>query len=179
MAQTLQFTWSLIATNRIRTIAQWLDGIGYELIGNSIFATNIQNTGSVGMSYRGTAGRSYVWEWTGSLNPPVTWTTLQQATADSSGMLSLTDTPSGSPTFYRVRDVTPPPAPVINLTATAGNAQVSLSWTASAGATSYNVKSATTSGGPYTTIANLKPTRPTSSTSVSPMALRITTSSPR
>jgi hypothetical protein len=44
----------------------------------------------------------------------------------------------------------PPPAPT-NLTATAGNAQVSLSWTASTGATSYNVLRSTTNGGPYTT----------------------------
>jgi hypothetical protein len=47
---------------------------------------------------------------------------------------------------------TPPPAPT-GLTATAGNAQVSLSWNASSGATSYNVKRSTTSGGPFTTIA--------------------------
>src|SRR5262245_35202179 len=47
---------------------------------------------------------------------------------------------------------TPPPAPT-NLVATPGNAQVSLSWNASSGATSYNVKRSTTSGGPYTTIA--------------------------
>ncbi|MFC5470743.1 glycoside hydrolase family 44 protein, partial [Cohnella suwonensis] len=47
---------------------------------------------------------------------------------------------------------TPPSAPT-GLTATAGNAQASLSWSASAGATSYNVKRATTSGGPYTTVA--------------------------
>src|SRR5262245_32672884 len=39
---------------------------------------------------------------------------------------------------------TPPPAPT-GLTATAGNAQVSLSWNASSGATSYNVKRSTTS----------------------------------
>ncbi|MBA3569685.1 MAG: fibronectin type III domain-containing protein, partial [Pyrinomonadaceae bacterium] len=32
-------------------------------------------------------------------------------------------------------------------------AQVSLSWASSAGATSYNIKRATTSGGPYATIA--------------------------
>jgi fibronectin type 3 domain-containing protein len=47
--------------------------------------------------------------------------------------------------------VTPPAAPT-NLQAAASNAQVSLTWNASAGATSYNVKRATTSGGPYTTI---------------------------
>ena len=39
-----------------------------------------------------------------------------------------------------------PPATPTGLTATAGNAQVSLSWTASSGATSYNVKRSTTSG---------------------------------
>src|SRR5262245_49819083 len=44
-----------------------------------------------------------------------------------------------------------PPAPT-NLMASPGNAQVSLSWNASSGASSYNVKRSTTSGGPYTTI---------------------------
>jgi hypothetical protein len=48
--------------------------------------------------------------------------------------------------------VTPPAAPT-GLTATAGNAHVALSWSAATGATSYNVKRATVSGGPYTTIA--------------------------
>src|SRR6266567_6528418 len=46
------------------------------------------------------------------------------------------------------------PASPANLTATAGNAQVALSWSASSGATSYNVKRSTTSGGPYTTISS-------------------------
>jgi fibronectin type 3 domain-containing protein len=45
-----------------------------------------------------------------------------------------------------------PPAPT-GVTATAGNTQVSLSWTASSGATSYNIKRATVNGGPYTTVA--------------------------
>jgi fibronectin type 3 domain-containing protein len=39
-----------------------------------------------------------------------------------------------------------------NLQATAGNAQVSLTWSASTGATSYDVKGSTTSGGPYAQI---------------------------
>jgi len=47
-----------------------------------------------------------------------------------------------------------PPASPASLLATAGNAQISLSWAASAGATSYHVKRATTSGGPFTTIAS-------------------------
>jgi len=45
------------------------------------------------------------------------------------------------------------PAQPSGLQATAGNAQVSLVWSASAGATSYHVKRATTSGGPYTQVA--------------------------
>ncbi len=40
------------------------------------------------------------------------------------------------------------------LTATAGNAQVMLSWTASTGATSYNVKRSTTSGSGYATVSS-------------------------
>jgi len=48
--------------------------------------------------------------------------------------------------------VTPPAAPA-GLTAIPGNAQVNLSWMASAGATSYHVKRGTTSGGPYTQVA--------------------------
>ena len=52
----------------------------------------------------------------------------------------------------------PPGAPT-NVTATAGNAQVTLSWTAVSGATGYNVKRSTTSGGPYTTVGpNVTPT---------------------
>jgi len=47
---------------------------------------------------------------------------------------------------------TPPTAPA-NLQATAGNAQVSLTWTASAGATGYHVKRSTTNGSGYVQIA--------------------------
>jgi fibronectin type 3 domain-containing protein len=47
----------------------------------------------------------------------------------------------------------PPTAPT-GLTAITGNAQVALNWSASSGATSYNVKRSTTSGGPYTTVSS-------------------------
>lgn len=50
------------------------------------------------------------------------------------------------------------PAAPASLHATAGNAQVSLTWSASSGATSYTVKTATTSGGPYTTVATISGT---------------------
>jgi Carbohydrate binding module (family 6)/F5/8 type C domain len=46
-----------------------------------------------------------------------------------------------------------PPAAPNNLVATAGNSQVALSWLPSMGATGYNVKRSTTSGGLYTVIA--------------------------
>jgi fibronectin type 3 domain-containing protein len=48
----------------------------------------------------------------------------------------------------------PPPPKPSGLKATRGNAQVVLTWTASSGATSYRVKRATVSGGPYTVIAS-------------------------
>src|SRR5579863_82253 len=44
------------------------------------------------------------------------------------------------------------PATPTGLQATPGNAQVSLSWNASAGAASYEVKRSTTNGGPYNTV---------------------------
>ena len=49
-----------------------------------------------------------------------------------------------------------PPGPASNLTAavTLGSPQIVLNWTASAGATSYNVKRSTTTGGPYTTVGS-------------------------
>ncbi|MCX6904346.1 MAG: PA14 domain-containing protein, partial [Verrucomicrobia bacterium] len=58
----------------------------------------------------------------------------------------------------------PIPAPPGGLTATPGNAQVALSWSASSGATNYNVKRATVSGGPYTTIASRTTTSYTDAT---------------
>jgi hypothetical protein len=45
-----------------------------------------------------------------------------------------------------------------NFTATASGSQVVLNWSAASGATNYNVKSSTTGGGPYTTIASLNTT---------------------
>jgi fibronectin type 3 domain-containing protein len=63
---------------------------------------------------------------------------------ESANSAEVTATPTAS--------LTPPAAPA-GLMATPGSAQVSLSWTASAGATSYHVKRGTASGGPYTQVA--------------------------
>jgi autotransporter-associated beta strand protein len=56
-----------------------------------------------------------------------------------------------SGTMVVVDPASAPPAPT-GLTATAGDAQVTLSWTPSVGATSYIVKRGTLSGGPYTSM---------------------------
>ncbi|GAA0133212.1 hypothetical protein YSY43_00520 [Paenibacillus sp. YSY-4.3] len=64
-----------------------------------------------------------------------------------------------TPGYQPVPDNGNPPAPTApaaptGLTAAAGNGQAVLSWNASSGATSYTVKRAAVSGGPYTTIAS-------------------------
>jgi hypothetical protein len=63
---------------------------------------------------------------------------------------------SGNSNQATATPAAPPTAPAapLNLTATGGDQQVSLAWTASTGATSYNVKRAAVSGGPYTTVAS-------------------------
>jgi autotransporter-associated beta strand protein len=55
-------------------------------------------------------------------------------------------------------NTTSPPATPTNLTATAGNALVSLSWNASSGATNYNVWRSTSSGSGYGIIAGVATT---------------------
>ena len=59
-----------------------------------------------------------------------------------------------------------PLLPPGGLATVAGNNQVALSWTASAGAVSYHVKRATLSGGPYTIIASATTTSYTDTTAV-------------
>lgn len=55
--------------------------------------------------------------------------------------------------WMEFQTVNGPVAVPTGISATAGNTQVVLSWSPSAGATSYNVQRSTTAGGPYTTIA--------------------------
>jgi len=60
---------------------------------------------------------------------------------------------SGNSAQANARPLPPAPAPPVGLAATTSNAQVSLSWTASSGASSYRVKRGIFNGGPYTQIA--------------------------
>ena len=71
--------------------------------------------------------------------------TAVNATGESGNSNQAAATATAAPTA---------PAVPLNLTATGGNQQISLAWTASTGATSYNVKRAATNGGPYTTVAS-------------------------
>ncbi|XID92816.1 glycoside hydrolase family 6 protein [Paenibacillaceae bacterium WGS1546] len=70
------------------------------------------------------------------------------AAGESANSAPVSVTPSAGPTV---------PAAPTGLTATAGDGQATLSWNASSGATGYNVKRATTSGGPYATVASGAP----------------------
>jgi fibronectin type 3 domain-containing protein len=64
------------------------------------------------------------------------------ATGESANSNEVSATPTAPATA---------PATPTGLQATGGNAQISLTWNASTGATSYNVKRSTTSGGPFST----------------------------
>ena len=121
----------------------------------------------VALTWNASAGASgyYVQRGTASGGP------YAQITAQ--GATSFTDTglTNGTKYFYVVSSynaqgasansaevnatpVAPAPGVPTGLTATAGNAQVTLSWTASSGATSYNVKRSTTNGSGYQTIGS-------------------------
>jgi len=64
---------------------------------------------------------------------------------------------NSTPTPVTTLQAVIPSAPA-SLIATAGNNSVALSWQADPAATSYNVKRATVSGGPYTTLASVSTT---------------------
>ena len=87
-----------------------------------------------------------------------TWQTLHESVSGASGLHDLYVVFTGSNglgnlNWFQFGGALRPAAPA-GLTATGGDAQVALSWSASAGATSYNVKRALVSGGTYTTITN-------------------------
>jgi glucosylceramidase len=95
----------------------------------------------------------------------VAWTqvgTSQTITMSSSATLGLAVTSHADGTLCTstLDNVTAggPPAQPTGLNAAADNNQVALNWTASSGATSYNVKRATVNGGPYTTVTNVATT---------------------
>ena len=91
------------------------------------------------------------------------WTQIASATVSMTGTvragIGVTSHVSGTlaqAVFTNVGFITPapptPPGAPAGLTATAGDGQVTLAWSATSGATSYTVKRAPATGGPYATI---------------------------
>jgi hypothetical protein len=92
------------------------------------------------------SGPAQVWQ----LTAANAITRLADAAAGASVSLSV---PAQSITLLVIPAGTAvPPAVPAGLTATGQDRQIALSWSASSGAATYNVKRSTTSGGPYTTI---------------------------
>lgn len=98
-------------------------------------------------SYQNTGGAKYVDIYLSSDN--VTYGEATTVTFSTTNQIITTGELNGAPAVIS--------APT-NLTATAGDAKVTLSWTAVSGATGYNVKRATTAGGPYTIASNVSGT---------------------
>ncbi|HVM47852.1 MAG TPA: glycosyl hydrolase, partial [Candidatus Acidoferrum sp.] len=123
------------------------------------------NGSSMSLAPAGTTGGAVEWTYT-----PETNGYFFIDNVGTTARLSLIRLPAGggAPTFTnltvaargtvndntRWRFIKPYQAVPLGLTATPGNAQVTLRWKAVTGATGYNVKRAAMSGGPYTTIAS-------------------------
>ena len=85
-----------------------------------------------------------------------TWSTVSTTVTLPAGTQTLEVILSANGQHFNWMQFQPVNGPVsvpTGVSATAGNAQVFLSWSPAAGATSYNVQSSTTEGGPYTSIA--------------------------
>ncbi len=79
-------------------------------------------------------------------------TYFYQAVAQPTGNEACASAPSACLSVTPTSGPCTPPAAPTGLTATGGTNQVSLSWTASSGATEYHILRSTTSGGPYTQV---------------------------
>ncbi|HTD21377.1 MAG TPA: malectin domain-containing carbohydrate-binding protein [Terriglobales bacterium] len=102
-------------------------GMNYALVASGVTATSFTDTTV-------TNGTKYFYV-----------VSAQNAAGESANSNEVSATPTGG--------VTPPTAPTL-ATPTAGNNQVSLSWSASAGASTYNVKRTLTSGANYAVVAS-------------------------
>ena len=119
----LSWTASTGATS-YNALRSTVSGSGYASVATGIASTTYTNTGL-------TNGITYFF---------VVTATNASGTSGNSNQASATPQPAI-------------PAAPTGLTATPGNAQVALSWTASTGATSYNVLRSTVSGSGYASVA--------------------------
>jgi hypothetical protein len=115
---------------------------------NVYWATSAGVTPTTGSKISGIVTNSYTH--TGLTNGTTTYyyiVTALSASGESAASNQVSATPAAAP-------VAGPPTVPTGLTAAAGDSRVPLVWAAVNGATSYNVKRSTTSGGPHTTIAS-------------------------
>jgi cellulose 1,4-beta-cellobiosidase len=106
---------------------------------------------TVNLANFATGGTAQVWQ----INSPTQSAISRLSDVPVTSDALSTTVPSQSITLFVIPAgsvVTAPAAPT-GLSAATGNGSVTLSWTASGGATSYTVKRATQTGGPYTAIA--------------------------
>jgi fibronectin type 3 domain-containing protein len=147
------------ASNQVSATPQ--AAVNYSL---SASPTSVAPGGTVTVNWTAPAGHSTS-DWIALFavgSPNTSYLAYQYTTADTGG--SVTFTAPGTPGSYEFRFLpndgytsvavsnavqvqTPVPAAPSHLTATAGNAKVVLSWSASDGATSYNIYRGTVSGG--------------------------------
>ena len=123
----------------------------------------VDTAGSYPLDFRvgGATGRISVYEGSTLLGtatvPQASWSTVSTTVTLPAGTqtLELVLSTSGQHlNWMQFHTVNGPVAVPTGVSATAGNAQVALSWSPAAGATSYSVQSATNTGGPYTPIGS-------------------------
>jgi fibronectin type 3 domain-containing protein len=129
------------------------------------------NVTEVKLNWEAACGKDYLIQ----VSPDAsTWTTIKTVTGNTTGGVKDYTGLTGSGRYVRVYGTAratgfgyslfdfevygsaggSPPAAPTGLTATAGNAQVALSWSASSGATAYDVKRSTVSGSGYATVSS-------------------------
>jgi hypothetical protein len=138
------------------------DMISGEAGASLYYNIQVDTAGSHPLNFRvsGATGQISVYEGSTLLGtasvPTASWCTVSTTVALPAGTQTLEVVLSATGQHFNWMQFQPVNGPVAvptGVNATAGNAQVFLNWSPSAGATSYNVQSSMTKGGPYTTIA--------------------------
>src|SRR5204862_1743367 len=121
--------------------------------GNSVSLTWTAAAGATSYTVRRsiTSGSGYANVATGVVAALYTDVTATNGTSYFYVVVGVNGTGSGNNSNEAAATPLASPSGII---ATPGNAQVSFTWTAVIGATGYNVKRATVSGGPYTTVGS-------------------------
>ena len=130
------------AEANLRPLVSYRTAIGYD----SFLTSTAYSSGLV--------NKTSIHRWPGGVNNTLFVTALADGQSFTDPANSLTIVQNSHTASTVTLTVSIGLLPPTNLKATAGDTQVVLSWTASVGATGYNVKRATTSGGTYLTVAS-------------------------